>query len=472
MNAARLRMLTVASLPAVAVLLAGCCRPTKVDVAYAFTVVAPADVSASELVARAIITAPKAHCPDVEGVKNDSSHVKIGMTRLPAPSGTIGFDGITVCRVPLPAGLERATVGAKPLPLLSAGTPHRIAVFGDTGCRIKKDKAQACNSPTEWPLAAAAKEIADVHPQLILNTGDFFYREAPCPPQEACAGSPAPNTGQNVNEDTWDGWNADWFKPAHPIFAAAPLMIARGNHEACQRAGTGYFLLLDPGIAPPDTCQRAAPDSVPGSRVAERTWVARLGAIDIVNLDSSQACDAGIEATPKREDPCGVEGSVPSVVYASAGQAAARLLRSEGTTSWLLTHRPVYAWQLFPKTTAPQWAVRTMQVALGPTIDAFDEIISGDLHFFQAVQLAGRPGQLTLGDGATKLDEDKPGAQPPEGPDGEAWKRGSETSFTFGWMLLLSSVRPGVFIGLRYQTDAGLWGHCRLAPRTLFCREA
>eukprot|EP00804_Cyclotella_cryptica_P010840 CCRYP_008781-RB/>CCRYP_008781-RB protein AED:0.04 eAED:0.04 QI:1078/1/1/1/1/0.85/7/113/289 len=40
---------------------------------------------------------------------------------------------------------------------------------------------------------------------------------------------------------------ADWFEPAKYVNKAAPLILVRGNHETCSRAGTGYFRYLHHG---------------------------------------------------------------------------------------------------------------------------------------------------------------------------------------------------------------------------------
>jgi hypothetical protein len=75
-------------------------------------------------------------------------------------------------------------------------------------------------------------------PDLVIHIGDFHYRENACPPQVAgCQGSP---WGYG-----WDTWQADLFDPAAKLLAAAPWVVARGNHEECRRAGQGWFRFLD-----------------------------------------------------------------------------------------------------------------------------------------------------------------------------------------------------------------------------------
>jgi hypothetical protein len=447
------------------------------QVEYAFTVVAPRSVSPSGVVARAILEVAGARCPVVRARTETGRALRLRMTRLAAPDGSLGFDGITVCRRPLPRGLERASVGGQRLPLPVAGTPQRIALFGDTGCRIDVEAPtppatepsyliQDCNSPAAWPLETIAREIAAAQPDVILHTGDYFYRESDCPASDPyaplCAGSPPVNPPGSPNEDTYAGWEADWLRPARALFPVAPLVLARGNHETCTRAGTGYFFLLDPGVSPPDTCQRAYaqvydPERPPPT-VAQPTWIARLGRLDLAVLDSSSASDTAVEN---------------AATYSALGRRAVALLRrGPRATGWLLTHKPVYGWERFNGPDQPPvWTNLTLQAALDPLIEPFAAVLSGHLHLFQTVELPGRPGQLTLGDGGTLLDPaDHGGALPTFGPTGLPAPTRGVTSFTFGWVLLRPGKATDVFTGRRYEAGAGAWATCRLARHSIDCR--
>lgn len=444
-------------------------------VEFAYTVVAPTSVSPNRLVARAVIETVGAACPKVIAHTGSGRRLQLRMANLPAPDGNVGFDGVTVCRRPLPVGLVRASVGGLRLPLLQRGTPQRIALFGDTGCRVKVYpptppatepgyQIQDCNSPEAWPLETVAHEIAAAKPDLIVNTGDFFYRESDCPdiaPYAAfCAGSPPVNPPGSPNEDSYAGWKADWLSPARAIFQVAPLLLARGNHESCERAGTGYFFLLDPGVSPPDTCQRAYPaiydPANPPPTLAQPVWVARLGTLDLVVLDSSNADDTAVEDVE---------------THTALGQRAVALLRKRGATGWLLTHRPVYAWERFGGPgTDPVWTNVTLEAALDPLAEPFAAIFSGHLHLFQTIELPGRPAQLTLGDGGTQLDaSDQGGALPEFGPPGLPAPTRGVTTFTFGWTLLRPTKTLGAFTGTRYEAGRGAWATCRLAPHEIDC---
>ena len=147
---------------------------------------------------------------------------------------------VSVCESVLPYGARRVAVAGRRLP---APKPRydRIVVIGDTGCRVKvSDNAyQACSDPAAYPYARVAARAAAWKPDLVVHVGDYLYRENPCPAdQPGCAGTP---WGYG-----WDGWRADFFDPGAALLAAAPWVVARGNHENCARAGQGWWRFLEP----------------------------------------------------------------------------------------------------------------------------------------------------------------------------------------------------------------------------------
>ena len=147
---------------------------------------------------------------------------------------------ILTCEFSLPEKTASATVEGIELRLPKPES-RRIVVLGDTGCRMKKaDNAwQACLDEQAWPFRPLANAAAAFAPDLVIHLGDFHYRENKCPPDVAgCQGSP---WGYG-----WDSWDADLFLPGTKLLAAAPWVVARGNHEECRRAGQGWFRFLDP----------------------------------------------------------------------------------------------------------------------------------------------------------------------------------------------------------------------------------
>ena len=134
------------------------------------------------------------------------------------------------CVVAVPAGAVAAVLSGKPLPL-ARPNPQRILIFGDTGCRLAPgNPTQDCNDPVAWPFPKIAAMAASARPDLVIHVGDYHYRETACPGDaRGCAGSPFGY-----------GWDA-----AAPLLAAAPWVLVRGNHEACSRAGEGWFRFMD-----------------------------------------------------------------------------------------------------------------------------------------------------------------------------------------------------------------------------------
>lgn len=285
--------------------------------------------------------------------------------------------GVRVCEAALPATAKTAAIDARPLPLPSPD-PRRIVAFGDTGCRLKEQGAfhefQACNDPVAWPFGQASASAAAWHPDLVIHVGDYQYRESVCPVQDrGCAGSPI--------GDDWPAWKADFFDPARPLLENAPWVMARGNHENCSRAGAGYFRFLDPRPMPADCIAITDP------------YVVKIGARDLVILDSGEASDA---------DPAEQRLAVYRRQFAALAPAA---------RSWLVTHRPLWALDLW-RIGLPEPQLHainaTLQAASGNTLPpGFSMVLSGHVHAFEALGFADRrPPQLVVGTGGSLLSED------------------------------------------------------------------
>lgn len=176
---------------------------------------------------------------------------------------------ILVCEALLLANATSASIEGRALPLPKPDL-RAIAVFGDTGCRLKAfDKAakksehdhhdtgqfQDCNELSKWPFSRLSKAVVARKPDLVIHVGDYLYRESPCPPGDrGCEGSPY--------GDNWQTWKRDFFLPAAELLAAAPWVMARGNHEICERAGVGFFRFLGPTLVQDETlpaCTDLAP---------------------------------------------------------------------------------------------------------------------------------------------------------------------------------------------------------------------
>jgi hypothetical protein len=254
--------------------------------------------------------------------------------------------------------------------------PQRILILGDTGCRLKDETVQSCNDPTQWPFPSVAAAAARLKPDLVIDVGDYLYRETPCPPaNKGCTGSPY--------GDNWPAWKADFLNPAAPLLAAAPWIFARGNHEECVRAGSGYLRLLGPLPYAADCVKHLAPYRVP------------LGDFSLMVMDDADASDTNV-------DPAHVP--VYQAELAAGNQPSPLPV-------WLVMHRPIWAAVTGPLgipvggnaqiIAAAEKAMLAKPVTL---------MLSGHIHTFEALNyshggVAGTPPpQIVAGNGGTNLD--------------------------------------------------------------------
>lgn len=280
---------------------------------------------------------------------------------------------VNVCEFAIPKGTTAVEIAGKPLHLLN-GTPKRVAVIGDTGCRLATpDAYQDCDDPTLWPFASIARQIAHWHPDLIIHVGDYYYREDPCPAGDAgCAGSP---TG-----DTWASWNADFFTPAASLLPAAPWVFVRGNHETCERGGGGWFRFLDPRTMPSNCQSYTEPYAVP------------VGDVQLLVFDSSAASD----------------GSTPADQVAEYTKEFAALNKLAGPNAWFLSHRPVWGLVQFGKNRTLATGTLTLQAATGNQLPAGVQLsLAGHIHLAEVLSFppgSGRPPMFIAGNTGTELD--------------------------------------------------------------------
>jgi hypothetical protein len=278
-----------------------------------------------------------------------------------------------LCAVTLPKNLKSIFVLGAELPLPKAA-PQRIAVVGDTGCRIKGFTIQACNDPLGWRFPQIAMQIAKLKPDLIIHVGDYLYRESPCPaPNSTCTGSPS--------GDNWATWAADFFTPAAPLLATAPIVIVRGNHEECARAGAGWLRLLGPlayDVHTPCT-DHVAPFAVP------------LSGLSLVVMDDAHASDTDAPDDLVR-------------MYRADFAAIAKLAQPR---AWLVMHRPIWGVVQFPFGIVVG-GNRTLMAAQdeSPIPANVALMLAGHIHTFEAINYEkGLPPQIIAGEGGDLLDK-------------------------------------------------------------------
>lgn len=370
--------------------------------------------------ARVVVTAA-ADCPSAE-VDGKS----LPMTpRSPVPEGFR-----PVCEAILPAGATSARVKGQTL-ALPHGEPSRIVVIGDTGCRIKGTEVQDCNS--EWPFQRVAKAAAAAQPQLVIHVGDYLYREDPCPADSSkkCGGSP--------HGDNWETWNADFFKPAAKLLAAAPWALSRGNHEDCSRAWRGWFYYLDPTAWQGGGCNAAPP---PVS--------IQLGAFQLILFDSSAVKNGDTDPAQVRN-------------YAQ------QLGSLHAQNAWLVDHHPFWAVRSGKNGAPPIAETDTLQQAWDQASPkGINMVLSGHTHVFELLGYGpGRPLQIVAGDAGTKLDTGVP--HQINGADiyGVMVEQ-SEDEDEFGYTLLNKS-STGWTLSLRNPKTRELL-NCAIQGRTAACK--
>jgi hypothetical protein len=267
-------------------------------------------------------------------------------------------------------------------------------VIGDTGCRIKSaDHAfQACNDIHQYPFARIAASAAAWKPDLVVHVGDYLYRENPCPAGAAgCAGSP---WGYG-----WDAWNADFFAPGAPLLAAAPWAAARGNHENCNRAGQGWWRLLEPrALKPGQDCIDPDKDDIGDY---DDPYAVPLGAgAQLILLDSSNT--SGKAVAP---------GSRMDAAYRDM-YAKYAALAAQAPYSIMVDHHPILALAASQKKndvvlSPGNGGLQSVFGALSPTFSPpnVQMLLSGHVHVWEQLSFSsGHPTQFVAGFSGTQED--------------------------------------------------------------------
>ena len=311
---------------------------------------------------------------------------------------------VVACEAAVPFGTEVATIEGQELPLPS-GQASRMAVIGDTGCRLNEweGKYQACNDPQAWPFAQVAESVAEWNPDLIVHVGDYLYRESACPAgMVGCEGSPF--------GDNWATWNADFFTPVSPLLGVAPWVFMRGNHETCERNPEGWFAYLDPHRFQ-SACQQFT-----------EPYIAPVLGISFAVIDSAEAADTTVTSDEQRE-------------YARQFD---RLSQIAPPGSWLVTHRPVWG-ILSGKSGEVEVENATFEAATGGSLKAdYGLVLSGHIHLAESIAFdasSDRPPQVISGNAGTALD-DVPTASPTADQLRDPTVAEAETLSAFGFLTL------------------------------------
>ena len=458
--------------------------PSRRHVYAAYALVAPAEVSDSQLVARALVDATDG-CPRVDAVGPDG-RVSLPMSvRVPGPNAAPVFSSILACSASLPTGLVAASIEGHRIPAAMPSVVDTIGIFADSGCRIDTARVQSCNDPTQWPLESIVANVVASAPDLILDPGDYVYREIACPAdkEDKCGGTIGPADGYPFSE-TDHGWVQEFFEPAQAMFSVAPIAFLRGNHEDCGRGGNGFFLYLDPFADSATTCdpirtanglKTAAPQTTPAWTFDVSVSPGRT--LRVAMVDSAYGTDKEITSWISSQ----------RTMYRQAYDLTAP---EPGVESWLQTHRPVFgmvSMSLMPKNNPliDPWTSDGQMAASYGLLDHYDLLISSHLHLAQVIQVPDQPASIVVGNGGALVEPTTNYQVPPYGPlaymDGSriipelapyprptyVWSR-----VEYGYALAHPGAGAGVWSIDMYDYDGTRSLACTLADRTIDCPES
>jgi len=344
---------------------------------------------------------------------------------------------VVACESVVPYGVQTASILDQSLPV-PRGPIQRIAVIGDTGCRLNfwEKKYQNCNDPVEWPFATVAATVAAWQPDLIVHVGDFLYRESPCPEDmSGCSGSPF--------GDNWQTWNADFFTPASSLLGVAPWLLMRGNHETCSRNAGGWFTYLDTR-AFQSACQ-----------LFTEPYVAYLDGVTFAVLDSAEASDEVVH--PGEEE----EYQREFALLASLAPRGA----------WLTTHRPVSG-LLEDQGGTYEVENASYEASAGDTLTGeYGLVLSGHIHLGEALtfdESSNRPPQLISGNSGTALDDAPEGS--PSGAPFQTDVEEAETFSAFGFLTLEPG--PDGWVATQREADGSSVLVCEVVSPQPICEPA
>ncbi len=414
------------------------------------------------------VLTPAAACPDIllDGKPTPMSlRVAAGTipqrptASAPADSKPASFP-LNTCEYPLPGDTRRAAVGGVSLPV-PRESPQRIVVIGDSGCRLKESDGiwQDCADPEAWPFAQIARVAAGFNPDLVVDVGDYQYRESPCPAgKPGCQGSP---WGYG-----WDAWEADFFRPAAPLLAAAPWVVARGNHEECARGGQGWFRFLDP--RPYDAARTCNDPANDGNADYSEPYAVPLGPdSQIIVFDSAKAGKAPL-------DPGKARDAAVFAKYRAQFQEVRRLAGRPGILSMFVDHHPLLG--LSPKGADSVFGgnralLSVMKAANGAAYypPGVQVALHGHTHLFEAINFASdHPAAFLSGNGGDHADRPLPDPLPAEAAPAEGVTIDRITdSNTFGFLLLDRQQEGWTFKA--YRRDGSLMTTCLLNQAKIHC---
>jgi hypothetical protein len=221
-------------------------------------------------------------------------------------------------------------------------------------------------------------------------------------------------------------------------------VLARGNHEDCERGGLGWFRLLDASPKP-----RACPE-------ASDTFAVELGGTRLLVLDSADPDD-------KKADPA---------LAAAFGARLDAMKRLQGAEpGWLVTHRPIwFAFRAGGKLVDGMTNATERAAVKDRDLAGVQMVLAGHVHNFTSLDFGpGRPAQLIVGTGGDLLN-----GEPASSLSGSVSLDGLDaatyTMDPFGYLVLDRAGKD--WVGAFHDLTDAVVATCRLHDRTLHCEDA
>ena len=433
---------------------------TTGDIAAAYVLYAQnSDSGDTVTLARVVIDGVGRSCPSIPSVETMQARVNPDPANFP----------ITVCEGLYAASTPTAIPGsALTLPAVDR-SPEKVVVIGDTGYKSKQ-----LTEKDGWVFPELAAQAAKEAPDLVLHMGDYNYSGTPGTIQvdgqtvqvydagdnttQGLCRIPGAYYGQNSagsdSPDSWGAWKSNLFDAAQSLMSAAPFVFARGNHELCSRAGTGWFYLLDANspLLGKYAAQLSCPSADnPTPTLSAAPFLLQLEPINLLMVDAANACDSGLL---NRDD------------YVNQFALAKQLQRNaaKAKQNWLVIHRPIWGIDKRDDVGAcganpddkychVTQTLRSADQATGLS-DGVDLVLSGHMHRFQAVSFKSKSHaqQLILGNGGVKLASLHPKTTKKLKIDGHKATVMGVKQFGYLSMALDKSNWSGVLKGAKEQT--------------------
>lgn len=265
----------------------------------------------------------------------------------------------------------------------TTSSPLRIAILGDTGCRLKENKGQQfyqnCQSKEEWPYPEVVKTIAQESYDFAIHTGDYHYREQ-CSDPKKC-----PQLSRSLGYG-WTAWWDDFYQPTQPLFKKSPILFVRGNHEDCQRAFSGW--------GPLSVLQKKFEDSC--HEIEPYQWI-EIEDLVLINFDDSAFDD--------RSSWDALDQKKWLSIFNELTERASSLKGKKEI--WFLAHKPVFGFVPSREDAEPQAINENLKKLMvqSKLVNQVDYFLSGHVHNQQVARDTHEGAiQVIVGHTGTSLD--------------------------------------------------------------------